>query len=88
VTREALASTTSPTVEVTETAVDKAARRYVIATAAVVALGTAWYAAYLTVGAGTEAIAYIFVPVGGVLATACVYHMLRSTGFGAVALRF
>ena len=45
----------------------KTACRYVWATAGVAALGTAWCVAYLTVGAGTEAFAYIFVPVGGVL---------------------
>ncbi|WP_323373822.1 putative bifunctional diguanylate cyclase/phosphodiesterase [Plantactinospora alkalitolerans] len=44
--------------------------------------------ANLTVGAGTEAIAYVFVPVGGVLATASVLHMLRSGSLDSVARRF
>ena len=65
-----------------------AARRYVLATAGVVALGTAWWVAYLTVGAGTEALAYIFVPMGGALATASVYHMSRSSDLDPVAWRF
>jgi len=89
VTREALGSTASPAVDVAGTAVDKAAGRYVIATAGVAAIGTAWCVAYLTVGAGTEAFAYIFVPMGCALATASVHHMLRgSSALDPVARRF
>ena len=69
-------------------AVNRAARRYVWATAGVAALGAAWYVAYLTVGAGTEAIAYIFVPIGGALAAASVRHMSRSLDLDPVARRF
>jgi len=65
-----------------------AARRYVWATAGIAALGTAWCAAYLTVGAGTEAISYTFVPVGGVLVTASVYHLARGRDLDRIARRF
>ncbi|MEU4235830.1 bifunctional diguanylate cyclase/phosphodiesterase [Actinoplanes sp. NPDC026619] len=51
---------------------------FVRATVAVAALGTIWCAAYLTVGAGSEVFAYFFLPVGGLLATASVHHLLRS----------
>jgi diguanylate cyclase (GGDEF)-like protein len=81
VTGKALRSTASP-------AVNKVARRYVWATAGVAALGTAWSVAYLTVGAGIEAFAYVFVPIGGVLAAASVHHMSRSVDLGSVAWRF
>ncbi|MFF5290120.1 putative bifunctional diguanylate cyclase/phosphodiesterase [Paractinoplanes globisporus] len=61
--------------------------RYVRATAAVVVLGTAWCVAYLTVGAGTETIAYVFVPIGGAVAVASVRHLTRG-GLDPVARRF
>jgi diguanylate cyclase (GGDEF)-like protein len=61
----------------------------VLATAGVAALGTAWCIAYLTVGAGTEALSYIFVPVGGLVAAASIHHMLRShSDLDPVAARF
>src|SRR5262245_43486812 len=79
----------SPAVDVARMAVDKVARRYVMATAGVVVVGTGWCVAYLTIGAGTEAFAYIFVPIGGLLTTASVYHMLRgSNDLDRVARRF
>ncbi|MFB9239304.1 putative bifunctional diguanylate cyclase/phosphodiesterase [Plantactinospora siamensis] len=59
-----------------------------MATVAVSAAGTGWYAAYRTVGAGTEALAYPFVPVGGALATASVLHLLRAGRLAPVARRF
>jgi diguanylate cyclase (GGDEF)-like protein len=68
--------------------VDRASLRYVWATVGVVALGAAWYAAYLTVGAGTEAIVYVFVPAGGALATAAVLHLLRGLDLDPVGRRF
>jgi hypothetical protein len=59
------------------------------ATAAVAALGTGWCVAYLKVGAGTEAFAYVFVPIAGALATASVHHLSRSDlGLDPVARRF
>jgi diguanylate cyclase len=62
---------------------------YVQATVAVAVLGTIWCTLYLTVGAGTEALAYLFVPVGGALATASIEHMLRrDRGLDPVARRF
>ncbi|WP_249997532.1 bifunctional diguanylate cyclase/phosphodiesterase [Actinoplanes sp. M2I2] len=64
-------------------------RRYVQATAAVVVVGTVWCLAYLTVGAGLEAFAYVFVPIGGALATASVYDLVRrQSGLDPVAVRF
>ncbi|HTJ39233.1 MAG TPA: EAL domain-containing protein [Dactylosporangium sp.] len=67
---------------------DKAARRYVWATGGVALLGTGWCVAFLTVGAGGEALGYVFVPVGGVLATASVAHMTRGRDLGPVGRRF
>ncbi|GAA4250865.1 putative bifunctional diguanylate cyclase/phosphodiesterase [Dactylosporangium darangshiense] len=67
---------------------DKAARRYVWATGAVALLGTGWCVAFLTAGAGGEALGYVFVPVGGVLATASVAHMTRGRDLGPVGRRF
>jgi diguanylate cyclase (GGDEF)-like protein len=69
--------------------VQRLAGRYVRATAAVAALGTVWCVLYLTAGAGPEAFAYVFVPVGGAIATAAVYEMARSgLGLDRVARRF
>ncbi|MFY1693111.1 putative bifunctional diguanylate cyclase/phosphodiesterase [Plantactinospora sp. WMMB782] len=59
-----------------------------LASSGIAAVGTAWYVAYLTVGAGSEALAYVFVPVGGVLATASVFHMVRGGTPNPVARRF
>ncbi|MCY1141890.1 EAL domain-containing protein [Actinoplanes sp. Pm04-4] len=53
------------------------ARRYVQAAALVAAVGTVWCVAYLRTGVTTEAIAYIFVPVGGAIATASLYQLTR-----------
>lgn len=79
----------SPAVDVAGVAVDKVARRYVMATAGVAAFGTVWYVAYLSAGAGIEALAYLFVPVGCALATVCIHHMSRrSGGLDPVARRF
>ena len=81
--------TASPAVDEAGAVAGQAARRYVQATVGVAALGTAWCVAYLTAGAGTEAFAYVFVPIGGVLATASVLHMFRSgPSLDPVARRF
>ncbi|WP_327001809.1 EAL domain-containing protein [Dactylosporangium sp. NBC_01737] len=80
-TREALRSTAIP-------AVDAAARRYVWAAAGVAALGTVWCVAFLAGGVGTEAFAYPFVPVGGLITGAAVRHMLRDNDLDPVARRF
>jgi diguanylate cyclase (GGDEF)-like protein len=69
-------------------AINGMAMRYVWATAGVAALGAAWYVAHLTVGAGTEAISYTFVPVGAMLATASVGHMSRRLDLDRVGRRF
>jgi diguanylate cyclase (GGDEF)-like protein len=50
---------------------------YVRATVAVAVLGTVWCVAFLTAGAGIEAIAYVFVPIGGALAAGSVRHLTR-----------
>jgi diguanylate cyclase len=86
--RQALRSTPSPAVDVVDLAMDRAARRYVLATAGVAAIGTAWCVAYLTLGIGAEAFAYTFVPIGGAIATAAVHHMVRSFDLNRVARRF
>jgi len=81
VTRQAFETLTRPVVH-------SPARRYVWAAIAIAAIGTAWYAAFLTVGAGTEAIAYTFVPVGAALCAASVFHMLRRLELDRIARRF
>jgi diguanylate cyclase (GGDEF)-like protein len=89
--RQALRSTASPAVDAVDavdTSADRAARRYVKATVGVGVLGIVWCVAYLTVGAGTEAFSYLFVPVGGVLATASVSHMSRRSVLDPIARRF
>ncbi len=63
-------------------------RRYVWAAGVLITLGTAWYAAYVTIGAGTEAIAYVFVPVGAAVCAAAVFHMTRERELDRVARRF
>ncbi len=83
-TREALRSAAGPAFD----AAAAVTRRYVAAAGAVAALGAAWCVAYLTVGAGTEAIAYVFAPLGGVFATASVVHLVRAGDLGRVATRF
>ncbi|WP_344088099.1 putative bifunctional diguanylate cyclase/phosphodiesterase [Luedemannella helvata] len=69
-------------------AVDRAAQRYVTATIVVAGLGTVWCLAYLTVGAGTEALAYLFVPAGGALAAGSVHHLRRHVALAPAAVRF
>ena len=86
--REAPSSPPSPAVDVVHVAMDRAARRYVLATAGVAALGTVWCAAYLILGVGTEAFAYTFVPIGAVIATAAIHHMYRSCDLDPVVKRF
>jgi diguanylate cyclase (GGDEF)-like protein len=85
---EALGSTASRAVDVVGVAAHGAPRRYVLATAGVVGLGTAWYVAHLTVGAGIEAFAYTFVPINGGLAATAVHHMSRSWDLDRVVGRF
>ncbi|WP_245601831.1 putative bifunctional diguanylate cyclase/phosphodiesterase [Hamadaea tsunoensis] len=88
-TRAAFRPTASPAVDAAEPVVRKAVRRYVGATAAVVALGAAWCAAYFAGVGGSEALGYVFVPVGGALATAAVHHLCRhDTALDRVARRF
>jgi diguanylate cyclase (GGDEF)-like protein len=85
--REALRTSTEPAVNIVDVP-RGTARRYVLATGAVAALGSAWYLAYLTVGAGTEALAYLFVPIGAAVATAGVHHMYRECDLDRVVKRF
>jgi diguanylate cyclase (GGDEF)-like protein len=85
---EAPRSAASPAVDDVTVTASRAGWWYVAATALVAAAGTAWCVAYLTAGAGTEALAYPFVPLGGVLATASVLHLLRRGGLDRVARRF
>ncbi|BBH69954.1 hypothetical protein ACTI_66390 [Actinoplanes sp. OR16] len=54
--------------------------RYVQATVAVAAVGAVWCVAYLRFGAGVEAVAYVFVPIGAVFAVAAVRHLTRRGG--------
>jgi diguanylate cyclase (GGDEF)-like protein len=81
--------TASPAVDGAGATAGRAARRYVQATVAVAVLGTVWCVAYLSAGAGSEALAYVFVPIGGALAAASVHHMSRrDLGLDPAAERF
>nr|WP_308128899.1 GGDEF domain-containing protein [Actinoplanes polyasparticus] len=73
----------------TRDVLEPTARRYVLATAAVAAIGTLWCVVYLRTGAGPETIAYLFVPVNAALATASVHRLTRvASGLDPVARRF
>ncbi|MFC7529362.1 putative bifunctional diguanylate cyclase/phosphodiesterase [Actinoplanes sp. GCM10030250] len=88
-TREVLQPTARPTADSVDTLEDGTAQRYLRATIAVAVLGTVWCVAYLAGSAGTEALAYVFVPVGGALAAVSVHHLSRRNfGFDPVAARF
>jgi diguanylate cyclase len=69
-------------------AIDRAPLRYVWATAGIAAAGVAWFVAYATVGAGTEALAYVFLPVGGAVGAVAVFGLLRGTALDPIARRF
>jgi hypothetical protein len=69
-------------------ATDRAALRYVWATLGVLSMGLAWYLAYVTVGAGTAALAYPVLPVSGAIATVAVFRLLEKAPLEAVARRF
>ncbi|MET0418761.1 MAG: GGDEF domain-containing protein [Actinoplanes sp.] len=59
------------------------------ATAAVAVLGTAWCVVYLVFGISSEAIAYVFVPIGAALAAASIRQLTRrESGLDPVATRF
>jgi diguanylate cyclase (GGDEF)-like protein len=51
-------------------------------------VGLAWYLAYVTVGAGTAALAYPVLPVSGAIATVAVFRLLEKAPLEAVARRF
>ncbi|WP_250036114.1 putative bifunctional diguanylate cyclase/phosphodiesterase [Paractinoplanes maris] len=87
-TREALRWTTRRA-DVAGAAAGVTARRYVQATAVVALIGAVWCVAYLGAGAGTEAVAYVFVPIGTALAAASVHDLIRrNPGLDPVAGRF
>ena len=69
-------------------AVADPARRYVAATGLVAALGTVWWLAHLTVGAGSETLAYTFVPIGAAIATGAVHHLCHRVDPEPAAARF
>ncbi|GAA3285265.1 bifunctional diguanylate cyclase/phosphodiesterase [Dactylosporangium vinaceum] len=64
------------------------ARWYLYATTSAVLLGAAWYMAHATLGAGPEAVAYVFVPITGGFAVAALLHLVRSGITDRVARRF
>ena len=72
----------------TDTSAEHAPLRYVWAAAIIAVLGSAWYVAWATVGAGTEALAYTILPVGGAVAVAAVYRLLNGVALDPVAGRF
>ena len=58
------------------------------ATGAVLAAGVAWYLAYVTVGAGSEAISFTFLPIGAFVAVTAVWRLCRQVPMDPPALRF
>jgi hypothetical protein len=54
----------------------------------VLGAGAVWYLAYVTVGAGSEAISYTFLPVGACLGVAAVWRLCRRAPMDPAALRF
>jgi diguanylate cyclase len=66
----------------------RAPLRYVSASCGVLAAGVLWFLAYTTVGAGTQALAYLFMPLGGVVTSIAVVAMLRTVPLDPVARRF
>ncbi|HWS34898.1 MAG TPA: GGDEF domain-containing protein, partial [Actinoplanes sp.] len=52
-----------------------AARRFVAGSVAVAVSGAVWCVVHLGAGAGLEAVAYLFVPVGGLVAALSVRHL-------------
>ena len=69
-------------------ATDRAGLRYVWASAGILAAGIAWYVAHVTFGAGTEALGYVVLPLGGAVAAAAVFRLLRTVPLEPVARRF
>jgi diguanylate cyclase (GGDEF)-like protein len=69
-------------------AADRAPLRYVWVTVGILAAGIAWYAAFQTVGAGAEALAYTVVPLGGAVTSLAVFRLLRRVPLDPVARRF
>jgi diguanylate cyclase (GGDEF)-like protein len=63
-------------------------RRYLLVTSGVTLTWTLWYIAWSTVGAGPAAIAYVAMPLGGAVAAAAVFSMLRRARLDPVARRF
>ncbi len=62
--------------------------RYVAATGAVTVAFTLWYVAWLTVGAGPAAVAYIAMPLNASLSCLAVLAMLRNATLQPAARRF
>ncbi len=86
--REAFPSSAAPSADISDVAINRVAVRYVGITVAVMVLGAGWYLAYRLTGAGTQAWAYVFVPVSGFVAVAAVGHLLRDLDADPVARRF
>jgi diguanylate cyclase (GGDEF)-like protein len=69
-------------------AADRAPLRYVWTTVGILVVGLVWYVAFMTVGAGTEALAYAVVPIGGAVTSLAVLRLLRGVPLDPVARRF
>jgi diguanylate cyclase (GGDEF)-like protein len=69
-------------------AAGRAPLRFVWATGGILAAGALWFLAYATIGAGTQALAYLFMPLGGVVTSIAVIALLRTVPLDPVARRF
>jgi diguanylate cyclase len=69
-------------------AVNRAALRYFGVTVAVTVAGLGWYLLWRLAGAGTPALAYLFVPANGFVTVAAVGHLLRGLDLDPIARRF
>jgi diguanylate cyclase (GGDEF)-like protein len=78
-----------PVADISGMATDpRAPLRHVRATVAILLAGAAWYLAYVTVGAGSEAISYVVLPLGSTVAVLAVHGLCRRAELAPVALRF
>ena len=66
----------------------RTALRFVWAALGVAAAGSAWYVAHATVGAGSDALAFVFLPAGSAVTAIAMFRLLRVIRLDPIARRF